>query len=313
MYLPGFSSTAHETAPPSLDGVPRVGSPAATVLRNVPETTSLFSRNMLSSPPLGANREEGSMDAYAPEIERRMKRLFDSLSEDDRRRYAAVETTKLGHGGIEYIAQLLQCDPKTIRRGLAELDEAADLDTSRVRKKGGGRKKLIEVSAALEENFLKVLEDHTAGDPMRADVKWTNLSRGEIAEPRHRVGNSSQSARRFPVAPQTQVPQAKGIEEEDDGSPQSEPQCPVREHRPFEEGVFEGRPASHQHGHQEEGIAGQFLPRRQDRHPGNDRDQRPRLRQCGGGHGDPPQPLRCGEEQGLRPPQYQPRHQRTGL
>jgi len=32
MYLPGFSSTAHETAPPSLDGVPRVGSPASTVL-----------------------------------------------------------------------------------------------------------------------------------------------------------------------------------------------------------------------------------------------------------------------------------------
>ena len=83
------------------------------------------------------NREEGSMDAYAPEIERKMKRLFDSLSEDDRRRYAAVEATKLGHGGIEYIAQLLQCDPKTIRRGLAELDEAADLDTSRVRKKLG--------------------------------------------------------------------------------------------------------------------------------------------------------------------------------
>src|SRR3974377_2091673 len=46
------------------------------------------------------NREEGSMDAYAPEIKRKMKRLFDSLSEDDRRRYAAVETTKLGHGGV---------------------------------------------------------------------------------------------------------------------------------------------------------------------------------------------------------------------
>ena len=83
------------------------------------------------------------------------------------------------------------------------------------------------------------------------------IARGDC-EPRHRVGNSSQSARRFPVAPQTQVPQAKGIEEEDDGSPQSEPQCPVREHRPFEEGVFEGRPASHQHGHQEEGLLGNF-------------------------------------------------------
>ena len=155
------------------------------------------------------------MDAYAPEIERKMKRLFDSLSEDDRRRYAAVEATKLGHGGIEYIAQLLQCDPKTIRRGLAELDEAADLDTSRVRKKGGGRKKLIEVSAALEENFLKVLEDHTAGDPMRADVKWTNLSRGEIASRVTELGTQVSRHVVSQLLRKTQVPQAKGIEEED--------------------------------------------------------------------------------------------------
>src|SRR5271165_1229024 len=127
------------------------------------------------------NQQEGHMHVYAPEIERKMKKLFDSLSEDDRRRYAAVEATKLGHGGIEYIAQLLQCDPKTIRRGMAELEEGADLDTSRVRKKGGGRKQLIEISDTLEANFFKVLEDHTAGDPMRAEVKWTNLSRRQIA------------------------------------------------------------------------------------------------------------------------------------
>jgi Rhodopirellula transposase DDE domain len=122
------------------------------------------------------------MNAYAPEIEWKMKKLFDSLSEADRRRYAAVEASKLGHGGIEYIAKRLECDPKTIRRGLEELEEGADLDTSRVRKKGGGRKKLIEISDTLEANFFKVLEDHTAGDPMRADVKWTNLSRRQIAD-----------------------------------------------------------------------------------------------------------------------------------
>jgi hypothetical protein len=40
---------------------------------------------------------------------------------------------------------------------------------------------LIDICPTLEENFLKVLEDHTAGDPMRADVKWTNLSRRQIA------------------------------------------------------------------------------------------------------------------------------------
>jgi hypothetical protein len=76
------------------------------------------------------------MDAYAPEIERQMKRLFDSLGEKDRRRYAAIEATKLGHGGIEYIAGVLKCDPKTIRQGQAELEGKDELDTGRVRKKG---------------------------------------------------------------------------------------------------------------------------------------------------------------------------------
>ena len=76
------------------------------------------------------------MDAYAPEIERQMKRLFDSLAEKDRRRYAAIEATMLGHGGIEYIAGVLKCDPKTIRQGQVELEGTDELDTGRGRKKG---------------------------------------------------------------------------------------------------------------------------------------------------------------------------------
>src|SRR5947209_13646459 len=48
-------------------------------------------------------------------------------------------------------------------------------------KKGGGRKRLIDIAPAIEANFHKVLEDHTAGDPMRIEVKWTNLSRRQIA------------------------------------------------------------------------------------------------------------------------------------
>jgi Rhodopirellula transposase DDE domain len=41
---------------------------------------------------------------------------------------------------------------------------------------------LIEIDLAIEANFHKVLADHTAGDPMRDDVKWTNLSRRQIAK-----------------------------------------------------------------------------------------------------------------------------------
>jgi hypothetical protein len=85
---------------------------------------------------LGVRIQEAIMDAYAPDIERKMKRLYDSLREHDRRRYAAIEAAKLGHGGLEYIARILGCDPKTIRQGQAELDGQEDLDTGRVRKKG---------------------------------------------------------------------------------------------------------------------------------------------------------------------------------
>ena len=77
------------------------------------------------------------MGVYSADVERMMKRLFDSLNESDRRRYAAIEASKLGHGGIDYIARVLDCDPKTIRRGLEELEGGDDLDTGRSRKKGG--------------------------------------------------------------------------------------------------------------------------------------------------------------------------------
>src|SRR4051812_31138528 len=42
--------------------------------------------------------------------------------------------------------------------------------------------RLIKIDPAIEANFQKVLEDHTAGDPMRLEVKWTNLSRRQIAK-----------------------------------------------------------------------------------------------------------------------------------
>ena len=54
---------------------------------------------------------------YNAEIEHSMRIFYNSLSEKDRRRYAAIEAAKLGHGGTDYIATLLGCDPKTIRQG----------------------------------------------------------------------------------------------------------------------------------------------------------------------------------------------------
>ena len=79
---------------------------------------------------------------YPAEVERAMQVMYRSLRENDRRRYAAVEVAKLGHGGTDYIAALLDCDHKTIRRGQSDLEELQALPlqdiapSERVRKRG---------------------------------------------------------------------------------------------------------------------------------------------------------------------------------
>ena len=77
---------------------------------------------------------------YSAEIEHSMRMFYDSLSEKDRRRYAAIEAAKLGHGGTGSISALLGCDPKTIRQGQQDLDQLPDGLGGRVRKKGAGRR-----------------------------------------------------------------------------------------------------------------------------------------------------------------------------
>jgi hypothetical protein len=72
---------------------------------------------------------------FAPEVEHVVKTMYHSLREKDRRRYAAAEAAKLGHGGVEYIAALLGCDPKTIRQGQRDLYNLPDVPPERCRKK----------------------------------------------------------------------------------------------------------------------------------------------------------------------------------
>jgi hypothetical protein len=76
------------------------------------------------------------MSPYSLAIEDAMRTFGDSLREKDRRRYAAVEATKLGHGGLAYIARLLRLAPRTIRLGLQELRQPPSLPPERCRKKG---------------------------------------------------------------------------------------------------------------------------------------------------------------------------------
>ncbi len=77
------------------------------------------------------------MRPYADHVERHMQALYCSLSEKDRRRYAAVEAEKLGHGGVQYVVELFSCDPHTIHQGSEDIEQLPrDEAEGRVRKKG---------------------------------------------------------------------------------------------------------------------------------------------------------------------------------
>jgi hypothetical protein len=78
------------------------------------------------------------MGVYHADVERRMVNFYGSLSEKDRRRYAAVEAEKLGYGGKTYIAGLFGCDRGTICYAEEEVGRLPEDDAAgRVRKKGG--------------------------------------------------------------------------------------------------------------------------------------------------------------------------------
>ncbi|MFT5085416.1 MAG: hypothetical protein ACI9Y1_003477 [Lentisphaeria bacterium] len=110
-----------------------------------------------------------------------MANFYDSLPEKDRRRYAAVEAKKIGHGGTTYICSLFGCNDITVKKGMLDLHDKEALQQASVRAPGGGRKKLIAAMPDINKAFLDVLSSHTAGDPMDDKVKWTALSRSEIS------------------------------------------------------------------------------------------------------------------------------------
>lgn len=118
---------------------------------------------------------------YTESIEKKMKNLYETLSEKGRRLFAGVEAEKLPRGGQRYLSKLLGCDRKTIKRGMVEMENLEELPTSRIRKEGGGRKRILETHPEIEPAFVELLSEHTAGDPMDEEVRWTELNTRSIA------------------------------------------------------------------------------------------------------------------------------------
>jgi hypothetical protein len=111
------------------------------------------------------------------------------VNERSRRRWSAIEAQALGRGGISAVSRATGITRKTIRAGLLEL-KSTPVENTRIRKKGGGRKKLNDKDSTLEDDLNKLVEPTTRGDPespLRYTIKSTRNLMKELKHLGHVV------------------------------------------------------------------------------------------------------------------------------
>src|SRR5271168_4773821 len=114
-------------------------------------------------------------------IEGKYIELLDDLDERGRRRWAAVESRALGHGGIAAVARATGLSDRTIRTGLKELDDLDPLPGHRQRRRGGGRKPHAVTQPGLQEALDRLIEPTARGSPT-SPLRWTIKSTHRLAE-----------------------------------------------------------------------------------------------------------------------------------
>jgi len=117
------------------------------------------------------------------------RQFFKTLTEKDRRRFAALEAERLGWHGVREVSEFYEIHPHTIRQGKRELEHGLqDEHPGRIRAPGGGRKPAETHYPDIDKVFLDVLDKHTAGDPMDGEIRWTQLGDEEIRDHVHARG-----------------------------------------------------------------------------------------------------------------------------
>jgi hypothetical protein len=137
---------------------------------------------------MGANAE--LLKVMVPELEL----LLPALDERGRRLALGAVARAAGDGGIGAVARMTGASWQTVADGAAELASGDIAPPDRVRRPGGGRKKLADTDPGLLPALLDLVEDSTRGDP-ESTLRWTTRSMRHLAE--------ELAARGHPCSPQT--------------------------------------------------------------------------------------------------------------
>ncbi len=115
-------------------------------------------------------------------------------NEVQRRRLAAVKALELGRGGLLRVCKLTGMSHHTVIKGIEEVKDGKRTPPTRLRKEGGGRKRITEKNPDIKNKIQSILEENTAGDPM-SDIKWTNKSvrniANEVNSPKKHIGKDT--------------------------------------------------------------------------------------------------------------------------
>ena len=125
-----------------------------------------------------------------PKIEETLQVKYEQLApylnETSQRIWAAVEALSLGHGGVTSVARATGLSRTTIHAGIDELassqTEAFKVeDYGTVRRKGGGRKPIIERDPTVIADLEQWIDPGSRGDP-ESPLRWTTKSTTKLAQ-----------------------------------------------------------------------------------------------------------------------------------
>ena len=121
------------------------------------------------------------------EKEQKILTLIKMMDERQKRIFLAGEASDMGRGGISELSRLTGISRTTITTGMAEYKELMESKTDpvveegRVRKSGGGRKLLEEMSPKIEAALMALVDRESYGNPENP-LRWTTKSTRNLSE-----------------------------------------------------------------------------------------------------------------------------------
>jgi Rhodopirellula transposase DDE domain len=136
----------------------------------------------------GAGRSVMPTPASIAAVRNKYQALRPVMDEKVRRRWAACEAMAIGWGGITAVAAATGLSRPTLRAGIAEVqggapraEEGQPTEAQRIRRDGGGRRRLTAGDRTLLQDLQALLESSTRGDP-QSPLLWTSKSTRHLAD-----------------------------------------------------------------------------------------------------------------------------------